>query len=366
MDEAFVRLEHLTKNFGSATAVDDLSVAVAKGESLTLLGPSGCGKTTTLRMIAGLETPDAGAIHIDGVPVVSVDGRINLPPERRKIGMVFQSYAIWPHMSVAQNVGFPLRLRRVSAAEIAERVKRALAMIGLVGFEDRPATRLSGGEQQRVALARALVYEPALLLLDEPLSNLDVKLREQMRLELKLLQNRLRLTVINVTHDQTEALSLSDRIIVLNHGKVEQIGAPRELYERPATQFVRDFLGKSVTLSGVVRGAANGRVSVALACSPAEPLDCPAPPGIACVPGTEVEISVRPEAVRLRRAGEPAEGGILKGVIEAILYQGDRSECEVRIGSQAILVYLPPQLSPAQGDPVELVLPPGNLRLWAK
>ena len=216
-------------------------------------------------------------------------------------------------------------------------------MIGLDGFEDRPATRLSGGEQQRVALARALVYEPALLLLDEPLSNLDVKLREQMRLELKLLQSRLRLTVINVTHDQTEALSLSDRIIVLNHGKVEQIGAPRELYERPATQFVRDFLGKSVTLSGARagRGERPGCRSRSPA-APLEPLDCPAPPGIACVPGTEVEISVRPEAVRLRRAGEPAEGGILKGVIEAILYQGDRSECEVRIGSQAILVYLPP------------------------
>src|SRR5579862_4809811 len=229
LPQGFVRLDRLSKRFGPLTAVEDLSLEIGKGEAVTLLGPSGCGKTTTLRMIAGLETPNTGTISFNGIPVVSIADGINLPPERRKIGMVFQSYAIWPHMSVAQNVAFPLKVRHVPAAEIRARVAAALAMMGLAGLDDRPATRLSGGQQQRVALARALIHEPALLLLDEPLSNLDphllaqlhveiaqrlveqqqrrlVKLREQMRVELRLLQARLGLSLVYVTHDQTEAL----------------------------------------------------------------------------------------------------------------------------------------------------------------
>src|SRR6185437_13783550 len=282
-------------------------------------------------------------------PVVSIADGINLPPEKRNIGMVFQSYAIWPHMTVAQNVAFPLKVRRVDAATIRERVRAALTMIGLGGLEDRPATRLSGGQQQRVALARALIHEPALLLLDEPLSNLDVKLREQMRVELKLLQARLGLTLIYVTHDQSEALSLSDRIAVLNRGRIEQIGSPRALYERPATPFVRDFLGKSVTLAGRIKGVATGRAAVELIGDSGAVIDCPLPPGIDLATRHEVDISVRPEALHLG-ASAGGQAGTLQGIVEAVLYQGERSECEVKIGGTAVSIYLPPDTSAARGD----------------
>jgi ABC-type Fe3+/spermidine/putrescine transport system ATPase subunit len=363
---AFVRLDRLSKSFGPVAAVSDLSLEVAKGEALTLLGPSGCGKTTTLRMIAGLETPDTGAISFDGVPVVSVEAGINLPPERRKIGMVFQSYAIWPHMTVAQNVAFPLKVRRVPASERERRVKGALAMIGLEGLGDRPATRLSGGQQQRVALARALIHEPALLLLDEPLSNLDVKLREQMRVELRLLQARLGLSLVYVTHDQTEALGLSDRIALLDKGRIEQVGTPRDLYERPQTRFVRDFLGKSVILAGTVRGKAPGRVAVAMACATQSVIECQAPAGAALETGDAVEVSVRPEAVHIARAGDDPSGGKLDGIVEAVLYQGERSECEVRLGSERVLVYVPPDMTLQAGDRIALALAPGAAQVWPK
>jgi ABC-type Fe3+/spermidine/putrescine transport system ATPase subunit len=365
MIKDFVRVENLRKSYGPVAAVSDLSVAIDKGESLTLLGPSGCGKTTTLRMIAGLETPDGGAIHFGGVPVVSVAERICVPTERRKIGMVFQSYAIWPHMTVGENVGFPLKVRRISAGEIRERVAKALAMVGLPGLEDRPAPRLSGGQQQRVALARALVHEPEVLLLDEPLSNLDVKLREQMCVELKQLQERLRLTLIYVTHDQTEALSLSDRIVLLNRGRVEQIGAPRDLYERPATEFVRDFLGKSVTLAGHVHGIADGRVAVALASAPDSVIECPTPGHLRLAVGDAVDVSVRPEVVRVGDCdGDPHNA--LTGSIEAILYQGERSECEVRLGGDRILVYIPPGIAVARGQAIRLTIPPDAASVWPK
>jgi ABC-type Fe3+/spermidine/putrescine transport system ATPase subunit len=365
VDRAFVRLDRLSKRYGPVVAVSNLSLDAARGEALTLLGPSGCGKTTTLRMIAGLETPDEGVIAFDGVPVLSTAERINLPPERRNIGMVFQSYAIWPHMSVAQNVAFPLKVRGLPSAKVIERVRAALAMIGLEGLEDRPATRLSGGQQQRVALARALIHEPALVLLDEPLSNLDVKLREQMRVELKLLQRQLGLTLIYVTHDQTEALGLSDRIAVMNRGHVEQIGTPQALYERPETPFVRDFLGKSVTLSGRVREIANGVVAVELACNDGPVIDCSAAT-FDLAPGTEVEISVRPEAVRVAEPGERLNGGTLEGVVEAVLYQGDRSECEVRVGGDAIVVFVKPNRAFAPGDRIALAFAPNTARVWPK
>jgi iron(III) transport system ATP-binding protein len=365
LNKDFVRVQGLRKSYGPVGAVADLSVAVDKGESLTLLGPSGCGKTTTLRMIAGLETPDAGAIYFDGVPIVSMAERIYVPTERRKIGMVFQSYAIWPHMTVAENVGFPLKVRRVPTSQIRERVAKALAMVGLPGLEDRPAPRLSGGQQQRVALARALIHEPEVLLLDEPLSNLDVKLREQMCVELKLLQDRLGLTLIYVTHDQTEALSLSDRIVLLNHGRIEQVGSPRDLYERPATEFVRDFLGKSVTLSGRVHGLADGRVAVALSSSPDSIIECPTPSHLRLAIGDPVDVSVRPEAVRIGdRNGVPSNA--LTGSIEAILYQGERSECEVRLGDDRIIVYVPPEIAIVRGQSIQLVIPADAFSVWPK
>ncbi|HXR87422.1 MAG TPA: ABC transporter ATP-binding protein [Stellaceae bacterium] len=362
MAQAFIQLDRLSKSYGPVSAVAELSLEIAKGESLTLLGPSGCGKTTTLRMVAGLERPDVGAIRFDGRPVVSIADGINLPPEKRNIGMVFQSYAIWPHMTVAQNVAFPLKVRRLDAATIRERVRAALTMIGLGGLEDRPATRLSGGQQQRVALARALIHEPALLLLDEPLSNLDVKLREQMRVELKLLQARLGLTLIYVTHDQSEALSLSDRIAVLNRGHVEQIGTPRALYERPETPFVRDFLGKSVTLPGRVRSLAAGHAAIELVGDRNALIECPVPAGLDLAADREVEVSLRPEAIRLANG----QGGALTGIVEAVLYQGERSECEVKIGSSALCVYLPSGSRAAPGDKIALAIEPSAARLWAK
>ena len=362
MPQAFVQLDRLSKSYGPVPAVTDLSIEIAKGEALTLLGPSGCGKTTTLRMVAGLEKPDAGAIRFDGKPVVSIADGINLPPEKRNIGMVFQSYAIWPHMTVAQNVAFPLKVRRLDAATIRARVRAALAMIGLGGLEDRPATRLSGGQQQRVALARALIHEPALLLLDEPLSNLDVKLREQMRIELKLLQARLGLTLIYVTHDQSEALSLSDRIAVLNRGRIEQIGSPRLLYENPATPFVRDFLGKSVTLPGRVKSLAAGRAAIELAGEGNTVIDCAVPAGLDLAADRAVEVSLRPEAIHLANG----QGSTLHGIVEAVLYQGERSECEVKIGDSALCIYLPSDSNPAPGDKIALAIEPNAARLWAK
>jgi ABC-type Fe3+/spermidine/putrescine transport system ATPase subunit len=313
-------------------------------------------------MIAGLEKPDSGAIFFDNRPVVSIADRINLPPEKRNIGMVFQSYAIWPHMTVAQNVAFPLKVRRVDKTTIRSRVAAALAMIGLSGLEDRPATRLSGGQQQRVALARALIHEPALLLLDEPLSNLDVKLREQMRVELKLLQARLGLTLVYVTHDQSEALGLSDRIAVLNRGRIEQIGSPRLLYEQPATPFVRDFLGKSITLTGRIKTLAGKHAAVALAGEREAIIDCPVPAGLDLAANDEVEVSLRPEAVRLANGHD----GTLQGTVEAVLYQGERSECEVKVGPSAICVYLPPGVRAARGDPIALAITPDAPRLWRK
>jgi ABC-type Fe3+/spermidine/putrescine transport system ATPase subunit len=238
-------------------------------------------------------------------------------------------------------------------------------MVGLAGLEDRPATRLSGGQQQRVALARALIHNPGLLLLDEPLSNLDLKLREQMRVELKLLQARLGLTLIYVTHDQGEALSLSDRIAVLNRGRVEQIGTPRALYERPETPFVRDFLGKSVTFDGRIKGVGPGRASVEIESDADAIVECAVPAGLVLAPGRNVEVSLRPEALSLARAANGA-AGTLHGVVEAVLYQGERSECEVKVGQTTVCVYLPPDTSAARGDRVALSIARDTPRLWAK
>ena len=239
-----IALDNLSKSFGTFVAVDGATLTAADGELLTLLGPSGCGKPTTLRMIAGLEEPSGGSIRIGERMVYDRAHGIDVPAEVRGLGMVFQSYAIWPHMTVAENIAYPLRMRRVGRAQRRELVDKVLDLVGLSGLGDKPSTLLSGGQQQRVALARALVFEPALLLLDEPLSNLDAKLREQMRFELRIMQQRIGLTAVYVTHDQEEALTLSDRLVVMNHGEIEQIGTPTEVYEHPATRFVAQFIGK--------------------------------------------------------------------------------------------------------------------------
>ena len=236
--DAMVEIDHLGKHFGSEAAVQDFSLAVAAGEFVTLLGPSGCGKTTTLRCIAGLERPDAGDIRIDGKTVTSVKRAINRNPEHRNIGMVFQSYALWPHMTVFDNVAYGLRVRRAPGSVVRERTMRALELVGLPDMAGRYATRLSGGQRQRVALARAIVYEPKVVLFDEPLSNLDAKLREQMRIELVRLQKEVGITSIYVTHDQSEALIMSDRVVVMNKGVIQQIGDPHSIYARPVNAFV--------------------------------------------------------------------------------------------------------------------------------
>ena len=239
MTSATIKLDNVTKTFdGRVLAVDGVTLDIAAGEFFSLLGPSGCGKTTSLRMIAGFELPDSGRVHVAGRDIT------DLPVHKRDMGMVFQSYALFPHRTVAENVAFGLRMREVPKPDIERRVKAALAQVALTGLEQRKPGQLSGGQQQRVALARALVVEPPVLLCDEPLGALDRKLRQQMQFELKELQKRLGVTLVFVTHDQEEALAMSDRIAVMNHGKVEQVGAPTEIYERPRTRFVADFIGE--------------------------------------------------------------------------------------------------------------------------
>jgi iron(III) transport system ATP-binding protein len=249
---AFVRVDGLTKRFGDLTAIDAVSLEVAEGHTLALLGPSGCGKTTILRCIAGLETPEGGTIDIAGKVVFDRSARINLLPEHRELGIVFQSYAVWPHMSVEDNVGFPLKVRGVAQAERRQRVARILELVGLGTAMGKPATELSGGQQQRVALARALIHEPRLLLFDEPMSNLDAQLREQVRMELQVLQRRLGFTAIYVTHDQAEAFALAETVVVMDRGRIETVGPPREVFLRPASAAVARFLGFNVHPGRVV------------------------------------------------------------------------------------------------------------------
>src|SRR5262244_1008109 len=291
-------IENLRKTFvapGSVVvnAVDGISIGIETGKLVTLLGPSGCGKTTTLRCLAGLERPEAGRIVIADETVCDTDNGIFVPPSDRGIGMVFQSYAIWPHMTVFENVAFPLRVardRKYSSAEIRERVARALDMVRMSGFESRPATQLSGGQQQRLAFARGLVREPKILLLDEPLSNLDGKLREQMRVELKRLQKGLGVTTVYVTHDQSEALALSDEIAVFNAGRIIQRGTPQEIYRHPKSQFVADFIGSANFLTGTVKEAVG---ETALVDTPHGVLRCNLGQTISA--GQSVLVSARPE-----------------------------------------------------------------------
>jgi len=261
---AHIEVEGLVIRYGAVEAVRSIGFSVARGELVTLLGPSGCGKTTTLRSIAGLETPAAGEIRIDGRAVFSSARGVNVPTERRDISMVFQSYAIWPHMSVFDNVAYPLRVRRMGRRDIDENVQRALDLVQLGDVARRSAAKLSGGQQQRVALARAIVFSPTVLLLDEPLSNLDARLRAEMRVEIRDLRRRIGITAVYVTHDQEEALAISDRVIVMNGGVIEQDGTPSEIYNAPRNAFVADFVGSANLIRGRIRRDERGDGGIAL------------------------------------------------------------------------------------------------------
>jgi len=326
---SFLLFENLTKEFegrggeGIVRAVDEINVSIEEGEFVTLLGPSGCGKTTTLRLIAGFEFPTEGRIVLDGEEIN------NQPPNQRDMAMVFQSYAIFPHLSVYENIAYGLKIQRLSKSVIKEKIRRVLELTELSGLENRPPNALSGGQQQRVALARALVMEPKVLLMDEPLSNLDAKLREIMRTEIRRIQQTLGITSVYVTHDQLEAMTLSDRIVVMNQGRIEQIGSPQEIYRRPRTAFVADFIGRTNFVAGTVREVDDNSVTVEVF---GQILTAPAP-DTSLSAGDAAKLVLRPEAVQV-----VDQGGRYQGVVKWSSYHGNAVEYEVEVGGQSLQV----------------------------
>jgi iron(III) transport system ATP-binding protein len=335
------------------SAVAGISFEIGEGQFYTLLGPSGCGKTTTLRCVAGLERTDRGQIVIDGCVVSSQRPSVFVPPDKRDIGMVYQSYAIWPHMTVFENVAFPLRAsrRRIPSSEISRRVEAALAAVQLDGYAGRMAPQLSGGQQQRLALARALVREPKLLLLDEPLSNLDARLRDHMRGELRDLQRRMGMTTIYVTHDQTEALAMSNRIALMDHGHIVQEGRPRELYQKPANQFVASFVGNTNLLDAEVVERTGDRWLVRTS---AGYLEVACPDGVQ--PADAVSVSIRPENITIH-AELPSSGNVLDGEVETFMFLGELAECWVRVGGNRLRTRQHPNAGFAHGQAVHVRIP---------
>jgi iron(III) transport system ATP-binding protein len=325
----YLRLQDIVKVFpprgGSSevVAVDHISLDIQQGELVTLLGPSGCGKTTTLRMIAGFEFPTQGAILLDGRPINM------LPPHQREMSMVFQSYAIFPHLNVYENVAYGLNVKHVPKADVSRRVGEVLELVQLTGYENRAPNQLSGGQQQRVALARALVMQPKVLLMDEPLSNLDAKLREQMRTEIRRIQKSINITSVYVTHDQIEAMTLSDRIVVMNRGVIEQIGPPQVLYSRPSSRFVADFIGRANFIEGSVSGSEQGALVVDVLGKPLRIVQPEVLPQV----GSPVTLVVRPEAIRV---GE--KNGSWAGVVRRATYLGSSVDYEVAVGGSTLSV----------------------------
>ncbi len=346
-----VELSKVTKRFGhTIVAVDNIDLAVPAGAFVTLLGPSGCGKTTTLRMIAGLENPSEGEIRIKGK-------RINeLPIHRRNLGIVFQNYALFPHKTIAANVGFGLKYRNVAPDEIGRRVARALDMVRLPGVEERYPTQLSGGQQQRIALARALVIEPDVLLLDEPLSALDANLREEMRVEIKNIQRRIGIATVFVTHDQGEALAMSDHVVVMNKGRIEQVGAPRDVYEHPHSAFVASFLGNANFIIGEVRSAADGHAQVGLGthvlnATTQRPVQI----------GERVTVVVRAEKIDLLPPGE----GTLPGMVADVDYLGALARYQITLpdGTKVLGLASLKDKPLVVGEPVDLRVDPKHCRI---
>jgi len=354
---AEVRLQDLTKVYGAVVAVADVALTVAAGSFFTLLGPSGSGKTTTLMMVAGFVHPTRGQVFVDGTPVAG------LPPQKRDLGMVFQSYAVFPHLTVAQNIAFPLEVRKTPAAVIRQRVGEALELVRLQGYDRRLPRQLSGGEQQRVALARALVFHPRVLLMDEPLGALDRKLRAHMQAELKRIQRYVHVTVIYVTHDQEEALTMSDGVAVMRDGRVEQVGPPAELYERPVSPFVADFVGESNFIGGTVVAAADGRARVRTDGG----FEFWGTPVAALAAGQRVTAAIRPEKLLTDEAAA-ADLNRGRGVVCEVVYVGDATRYRVAVataGTLTIKIQNRLAFRPyAVGDPVELAWDPSQTRLF--
>ncbi|MET4067273.1 putative spermidine/putrescine transport system ATP-binding protein [Bradyrhizobium sp. S3.2.6] len=353
-DAKFVEFIDVEKSYGNFHAVRRLNLSIGRGEFLTFLGPSGSGKTTTLNMLAGFERPSEGVITLDGK---SVD---RLPPYERNIGMVFQNYALFPHMSVADNVAFPLSVRKLPRTEIGPRVVRALEMVQLERFKDRKPAQLSGGQQQRVALARALVFQPTLVLMDEPLGALDKKLREHMQIELMQIHQMLGVTIVYVTHDQSEALTMSDRVAIFESGAIDQIGTPDELYNKPATAFVAGFIGENNALDGVVERVVGNQCLVAL------------PTGLKTTamaigdirPGAPVHLTIRPERIGLSGAGADSDNRF-QATVDGRIYHGDHQRLLARLASGQILtVKVGPEATMAAGEAIDLCWPISDCRAF--
>ena len=347
-----IHVENLVKEFGDQRALDDVSFDVEEGELFTLLGPSGCGKSTTLMSIAGFQHPEAGRIAVGDDTFVDAARKIAVPAEQRNLGIVFQSYAVWPHMTVFENLAFPLKVRKLKRDAIRTRVREVLELVEMAPYEQRYPHQLSGGQQQRVALARALVYSPSVLLLDEPFSNLDAKLRERARAWVKELQGTLGLTTIFVTHDQDEALSMSDRVAVMSAGEVQQIGTPEEIYRHPANRFVAEFVGRVNLIEGLVAGSDGGGVVVDVADS-AHRLTVHDGAGAS----GDVTIAVRPEAVTVMRLDDHSVNGTntWEADVATVAFLGDHYEYEVNAGTVALTVQSSRRV---EGDRIRVHIPP--------
>jgi len=352
-----IRIRNLSKNYYSEgktiTALADVDLIIPANRIFTLLGPSGCGKTTLLRCIVGLEMPDSGEIAIGDEVVFSQEKNIYVPPEKRGLGMVFQTYAIWPHMDVFDNVAYPLQIRNEPKEEIRKKVEKTLHFVQLDGFENRPATKLSGGQQQRVALARALVAEPKVILFDEPLSNLDAKLREETRKELRIFLTKLAITAVYVTHDRIEALSLSDVVAVMKSGRIVEMGTPREIYFASDRRFVADFIGRANFIEGRVASIGDPFTMIdsaigAIACEKK----------IAASPGNAVTVCIRPEFIRVLEGNHKDGENIFRGRIESLVFVGDAYEGEIRVGETLLIFKIEPTTAVREGEEIALHFDP--------
>lgn len=344
MEQSILNLQHLSKSFDGKKILDDLSIDIGKNEFVTLLGPSGCGKTTTLRIIGGFVTPDEGRVIFEGKDIT------DMPPDRRNINTVFQKYSLFSHMSVGENIAFGLKLKKKSRSYIQDKIKYALKLVDLEGFEDRHPMYLSGGQQQRVAIARAIVNEPKVLLLDEPLGALDLKLRQEMQKELIKIKNELGITFIFVTHDQEEALTMSDRIIVMNRGLIQQMGTPVDIYNEPQNAFVADFIGESNIIDGIMP---EDRLVMILGCA------------FPCVDSgfgvnEQVDVVIRPEDMEFRSPGE----GMMDGVVTSILFKGVHYEMKVKAGGFEWLAHSTVAYHP--GTEIGLYVKPENIQIMHK